>query len=164
MTTLPHSVWHALNPTSVPAEEITTTQFKCQAADVTTLPLPSSLTEADLFMRRAIFQHIQMLPPLDDDTSRSYPASDNSNAKQLDVTPLPLPSSLTEADLFMPRAIFQNKNKSHHHSMTTQADVTLPIDKSNAKQLDVTPLPLPSSLTEAELFKSRAIFQNISFA
>ena len=86
---------------------------------------------------------------------------DNSNAKQLDVTPLPLPSSLTEADLFMPRAIFQNKNKSHHHSMTTQADVTLPVDNSNAKQLDVTPPPLPSSLTEADLFMPRAIFQNI---
>ena len=43
----------------------------------------------------------------------------NSNAKQLDVTPLLLPSSLTEADLFMPRAIFQNFY--HHHSMTTFA-------------------------------------------
>ena len=45
--------------------------------------------------------------------------------------------------------------------MTTLADVTLPIDNSNAKQLDVTPLPLPSSLTEADLFMPRAIFQNI---
>ena len=45
--------------------------------------------------------------------------------------------------------------------MTTLANVTLPVDKSNAKQLDVTPLPLPTSLTEAELFMSRAIFQNI---
>ena len=79
----------------------------------------------------------------------------NSNAKQLDVTPLLLPSSLTEADLFMPRAIFQNI-KCHHHTMTTLADVTLPVDNSNAKQLDVTPLLLPSSLTEAELFMSRA--------
>ena len=89
---------------------------------------------------------------------------DNSNAKQLDVTPLPLPSSLTEADPFMPRAIFQNINKCHHHSMTTPTDVTLPVNNSNVKQLDVTPILLPSSLTEAELFMSRAIFQNISFA
>ena len=45
--------------------------------------------------------------------------------------------------------------------MTTLADVTLPIDNSNAKQLDVTPQPQPSSLTEAELFMTRAIFQSI---
>ena len=79
--------------------------------DVTPLPQPSSLTEAELFMTRTIFQNIEMPPPHDDNTSRSYLPVDNSNAKQLDVTPLPLPSSLTEAELFMPRAIFQNKNK-----------------------------------------------------
>ena len=37
--------------------------------EVTALPLPSSLTEADLIMRRAIPQHMQKPPPLDDDTS-----------------------------------------------------------------------------------------------
>ena len=45
--------------------------------------------------------------------------------------------------------------------MTTPANVTLPIDNSNAKQLDVTPLLLPSSLTEADLYMPRAISQNI---
>ena len=46
--------------------------------------------------------------------------------------------------------------------MTTLADVTLPIDNSNAKQLDVTPLPLPSSLTEADLFMPRAMPEHLN--
>ena len=36
--------------------------------------------------------------------SRNYVRPRDSNTKQLDVTALPLPSSLTEADLFMPWA------------------------------------------------------------
>ena len=46
--------------------------------------------------------------------------------------------------------------------MTTPADVTLPVDNSSAKQLDVTPLLLPSSLTEAELFMSRATPEHLN--
>ena len=135
-------------------------QFKI---DVTPLLLPSSLTEADHFMPRTIFQNKEMPPPHDDNTSRSYPASrqfkhqaawrhTTTPAKQLDRS----------RTLHAPGDIPEQK-QSHHHSMTTQADVTLPVDNSNVKQLDVTPLPLPSSLTEAELLMSRAIFQNISF-
>ena len=46
--------------------------------------------------------------------------------------------------------------------MTTPTDVTLPIDNSNAKQLDVTPLLLPSSLTEADLLTSRAMPEHLN--
>ena len=147
-----------------------------------------------------------------------YPTSDradrlqprNSNAKQLDVTPLPpakqldrsrtlhapgdtpehlnantrwqhlqaspyqstsqTPSSLTSHH-YSRQAAWQKQISACpgresrafkcHHSMTTPANITLPIDKSNAKQLDVTPLLLPSSLTKADLCMSRAISQNI---
>ena len=46
--------------------------------------------------------------------------------------------------------------------MTTSTGVTLPINNSNAKQLDVTPLLLPSSLTEADLFMSRATPEHLN--
>ena len=90
--------------------------------DVTAQPLPSSLTEADLIMRRAIFQHMQKPPPLDDDTrphsmARQLPDTCSSRKdcdhavqtpSSLTITALPLPSSLTEADHFMPLATFQS--------------------------------------------------------
>ena len=101
-----------------------------------------------------------MPPLLDDNTNRCHPAN-----QQIKRQAAWRHTTTPAKELDRSRALYAPGNARTykcHHTMTTLADITLPIVKSNAKQLDVTPLPLPRSLTEADPFMPRATPEHIN--